>query len=173
MRENLVAKILYVIGIVLMVSGLLFGFIFASFDFHYGGFISPIFIPWALGGFIFGMLFIGFSEVIKLLHEINGKLQMSKEANTKEKSDDQKKTVGKQVSWLLTETDKEKINALYPEAKIVAIIPAFRNGYCLVKMRNETSLFVRVVKVNDVDAVEVEDQQMRREIISWYNSLEG
>jgi vacuolar-type H+-ATPase subunit I/STV1 len=70
-QTNTVASVIFFIGIVEIVAGLFLGFYFG-----YNGneirwsITSPI---WVMG-FVSGMMLIGFSEVIKLLHSIRQKL---------------------------------------------------------------------------------------------------
>ncbi|MFB5281912.1 hypothetical protein [Peribacillus sp. Hz7] len=76
--ENSVAKILRIIGIVEIILGVILGFILGrvdvgSFTERYVQVWSTTFMWWIVG-FISGMLIIGLSEVIELLHKINKKV---------------------------------------------------------------------------------------------------
>ncbi|WP_099157539.1 hypothetical protein [Virgibacillus ndiopensis] len=173
MQENVVAKILFIIGIAEMVVGLLIGIILANAG-YYNGFVWSTFLAWTIGGSVTGMLFIGFSEVIKLLHMINRKINAreatvgNNTANYLDIFDGAKRTT-KPVNWKLGEQDKEKIYDLYKQEKIIEIVPSILEGYCLVKLENEQGQFVRVVDVGGFGAEEVHDNEEKRKVISWYN----
>ena len=64
--ENKIAKLLKIIANIVYVAAFFVGLIRL---FSGDGFVIPI---W-LGGFISGTVFLGFSEIIRLLHEINQK----------------------------------------------------------------------------------------------------
>jgi hypothetical protein len=83
--NNLVGKIILVIGFVEIFAGLLVGLVFGSATDAYGTstFNIKIALIWWISGFVTGMLFIGFSEVIKLLDNINNKLGNNKLSNNK------------------------------------------------------------------------------------------
>lgn len=71
MQENSVSKTIYYVGIAEMVAGIILGFIlgYDGSDEHWS-----IVLTWSVTGFVSGMLFLGFSEVIRLLDGIYSKL---------------------------------------------------------------------------------------------------
>ncbi|MUK88927.1 hypothetical protein GMD78_11030 [Ornithinibacillus sp. L9] len=187
MKENMIAKILFIIGIVNIVLGFIIGLVGAAEDqvvydaFGMGrvqsGFNFTYFISWATGGFVTGMLFIGFSEIIKLLHVINWKTPMpqqvsNKENLLKETTSPSNKTVQTSVDWTLGETEVEKIKEKYAEYHILDIIPSNVEGYCVVRLQTGAEEFVHVVDINGFGVVEVKDAGIKKTIISWYNDLQ-
>ncbi|WP_409344382.1 hypothetical protein [Paenibacillus sp. MBLB4367] len=73
--KNKIASILFAIGIIEMILSFAIGIVTGSTANKFiPGFALFTALPWWIGGFIAGMLFIGFSEIIKLLHQINSKL---------------------------------------------------------------------------------------------------
>lgn len=68
LEGNVIATVLFVIGIIIYLAGFVAGIMmFREEDTVWMGFVYWI------GAFISGSIFVGFSEVIKLLHEINNK----------------------------------------------------------------------------------------------------
>jgi ABC-type sulfate transport system permease component len=77
---NSVAKALTTIGIIIILGGLILGVILGNNNDLYGYDTNyTVVVTWSAVGIISGMLIIGLSEVIKILHEINLKLNMSKD----------------------------------------------------------------------------------------------
>ena len=66
--ENPIASALHVIGIVILVIGALAGLIYIAESFVITA------VVWG-STFISGMMFLGFAEIIKLLHSINNKIK--------------------------------------------------------------------------------------------------
>ena len=75
--ENPISKALKVIGVLEIAAGLIIGLILGYEDSAYGSseMNFGVVFYWTIIGFVSGMLFIGFSEVIQLLHNINEKLR--------------------------------------------------------------------------------------------------
>ncbi|WNQ13910.1 hypothetical protein MJA45_13105 [Paenibacillus aurantius] len=69
-RDNRVAMILQGIGVLNIICGILIGLSMGN------GFL----VAYLFGGIVTGVLFIGFGEVIKLLHEINERQKVSMKA---------------------------------------------------------------------------------------------
>jgi hypothetical protein len=78
--NNLVGKIIQAIGIIEILAGLIAGFVFGTTydEFGTSTFHIQSALIWWISGIVTGMLLIGFSEVIKLLDNINNKLGNSK-----------------------------------------------------------------------------------------------
>lgn len=168
MNENIVAKILFIIGIAQMSIGLIVGLILGNAD-YYGVMNWSIVFMWTIGGFISGMLFLGFSEIIKLLHTINEKTpSLQKEAFHNMKPLEKNSP----VSWSLDESDKEKLNEKYIDEDISEIIPSPNKGYCLVKFKSSAGYYVKVVTVDGFGVEEVHDAEIKYAIIGWYNNLD-
>lgn len=69
-ESNTIANIIFSIAIIVYVAGFIAGIAFGSLydDFN----AVPMFITW-ISAFISGSIFLGFAEIIKLLHSINNK----------------------------------------------------------------------------------------------------
>ena len=67
-QENGIANTLYAIGWIVISLSFIFGITFASdgYDFEWS-----IFFIWLFAGALSGITWIGFSEIIKLLHSMN------------------------------------------------------------------------------------------------------
>jgi flagellar basal body-associated protein FliL len=73
-KSNSIGKILAIIGFVQILGGFILGMILGQDDTSYSSDFSWVLaLPWWIGGFVTGMLFIGFAEVIELLHSLNEK----------------------------------------------------------------------------------------------------
>ncbi|MEW9675731.1 hypothetical protein ABRT01_06025 [Lentibacillus sp. L22] len=206
MRENIVAKILLIIGVAIMVIGLITGIGMGYGHYHsYFGFESgivwSIFFSYLFAGFMIGMLFIGLSEIIKLLHSINERMHFTKhqtaepdrnttmadnqpevpsESNAIQpalsesvepvQSDPSQPSGATPKQWALSETDREKITDLYCNEQILDMIPSNIEGYCVVKMMgSDDRQFVRIVDVCGFGAEEINDPDLKQQIITWYN----
>ncbi|MEN1970405.1 hypothetical protein WMZ97_20315 [Lentibacillus sp. N15] len=187
MRENIVAKILFVIGITIIVASVLMGIIVGLAG--YGGQLGytasttgSILFFYFFTGIVVGMLFIGLSEIIHLLHGIYRKLhetgpehQQQQEFSTNpidmhpnNHTDTQMKRPSEMLT--LTQMDQEKIIYLYPDEQIIEMIPANVENYCVVKMvGNDGLYFIRIVHLNGSEAMEATDQMVKKHIITWYN----
>ncbi|WP_078553849.1 hypothetical protein [Bacillus alkalicellulosilyticus] len=64
MVRNNISKILFGLGILSLIIGFFTGGISADYGLLYV-------FTWWLGSFIFGMMLIGFSEIIDVLHKLN------------------------------------------------------------------------------------------------------
>lgn len=165
MNENVVGKILFYIGIVQIAAGVITGLIIGSLD-PYSIMNWSLFFAWTIGGFISGMLFIGFSEIIWLLHAMNLKLSPMKSNEMFSNADD---FGDRSVTWLLDETDKEKISGAYQNETIIEMIPSPMKGYCLVKLKGSQGCFVKVVDIEGFGVKEVQNAEIKHKIIKWYN----
>ncbi|CAH0122125.1 MULTISPECIES: hypothetical protein [unclassified Paenibacillus] len=70
--SNMIGIIVRIIGIAVIIVGIVIGFVAGQLSYEFQLIVS---LYWWCGSFITGMLFIGFAEVIKLLHEINRKIK--------------------------------------------------------------------------------------------------
>ncbi|MFC4558976.1 hypothetical protein ACFO3D_12310 [Virgibacillus kekensis] len=185
MGENIVARILFIIGIAQMAIGVLVGLVLGN---QYASLMNwSVFFTWAIGGFILGMLFIGFAENIRLLDAINKKTLPRDPWNSETRQEDDTKAAvspeihgvneeginrGSTASWRLEEEDRNEIKQFYVGHEISEIVPSPYEGYCLVKLKYEESFFVRVVDINGFGVQEVEDAELKHSIIKWYNEFE-
>lgn len=182
-HENLVGKILFIIGIVQMILGIILGFIFSmvpvydgyDFDMNQVGITMDvkIFILSVISGFIGGMIFVGFSEVIKLLDNINRKMGPRTTAkgavsnSAIEKLDLLSKVKGEDlsVSWKLGEVDKQKIIDLYGDRNIIDIFPSQLESYCIVKLQGDEGEIISIVDVGGFGAQEIHDKEAKKTIL--------
>lgn len=74
--NNGIAKVLKIIGLIEIIGGIILGLIFGTEQGMYSSSINgSTFFIWSSLGFVSGMIFIGFSEIIELLQSINSKLK--------------------------------------------------------------------------------------------------
>ncbi|TBL69937.1 hypothetical protein [Paenibacillus thalictri] len=78
--ENAVAKIIRIIAIVEMVLGLIVGYKLANSEIANilhtkSGFQWSVALTWWISTIVSGFLLLGFSEIVRLLHEINNKVK--------------------------------------------------------------------------------------------------
>lgn len=197
MRDNVVSKLLFVVGIALMAVGLLTGVIIAAFGFRYGlnlanGMMWSVLFTYFFAGLVLGLLFIGLSEIVNLLHNLNDKLTLQEEEDMKvyptakteqpiEKTWTDNRTEDISANdpqsnneWTPTQADKTRIMDYFGDQEILEIIPSNQESYCLVKMRGEYGrAFVRVVDVQGSSIAEVSDPELKKQIIAWYNRTES
>jgi hypothetical protein len=112
-NENTVGKILKVIGGIIIVVGIIFGLIIGSRAGRFG-LIPSVYI--IVTTFVSGMLFIGFAEIIKLLHEINLKLNGNEKEVEKEDVElCQKEHDNNIINWEADSRDKAQIQELFKD----------------------------------------------------------
>ncbi|WLR51723.1 hypothetical protein LC040_02115 [Bacillus tianshenii] len=169
--ENQVAKILFVIGCSTIGLGVISGF---SFGYENTGYRTEmewsVFLSWFAAGFISGMLFIGFAEVIHLLHTINKKMNGAKvheEVAQKDEDDEEEET--HKVNWVVSAVDKEKITELYRTENVQEIIPTPFEDYCIVKLRNEADY--KIVDVGGFSAIETKERTVNEKVKEWYDKV--
>ncbi|WP_164669881.1 hypothetical protein [Virgibacillus doumboii] len=172
MNENIVAKILFNIGVAEIAVGIITGLILGNQD-PYSVMNWSLFLAWAIGGFIGGMLLIGFSEVIRLLHTINQKISPVKSDEILNKPSNETGIADKSVSWVLDDADKEKIRKAYQNETIVEMIPSPMEGYCLVELKGSQGYYVKVVDIAGFGAEEIQDPEIKHKIIKWYNDKDN
>lgn len=166
MHENIVAKILFIIGVAQITIGIFVGILFGFEGAEYGNQFSwALFFTWSVGGFILGMLFIGFAENIQLLQKIY--LKIGREVPEQEHDLVEEMSTGSN-GWYLPE-DRERIEQYYKNETILAITPTDVEGYCIVKLTYDSNEYVRVVDIHGFGVQEVQDEETKSSIISWYN----
>lgn len=77
--NNGIGYTLLIIGVLVMIAGLTVGLLLAKPEYRYDDFNWTLALTYWVSSFISGMMFIGFSEVIKLLQSINDKLSRKKD----------------------------------------------------------------------------------------------
>lgn len=175
MRENIVAKVLFTIGVAIMVIGFITGLFVGNangamgFEGYESGMVWSLFFSYLFAGIVSGMLFIGLSEIIKLLHSINQQIGYKSlkpentyaEPNSNQTSDKQE----------ISKSDEEKIQELYAGEHIQEIVSSILEGYYLVKITDQNGKqFVRVVDVDGFGAMETNKPAIRQQVIAWYNN---
>ncbi|WP_404451484.1 hypothetical protein LG329_14285 [Virgibacillus necropolis] len=168
MYENIIAKILFIIGIAQITVGILGGILCAiQVSDYVDTFSWGIFFAWSIGGITIGMLFIGFAENIQLLQRINSKMNV-------EELDQEEELVEAIPTdpndWFLPGEDREKIEQYYQNETIIDITPSNEEGYCVVKLEYGSNEFVRVIDIHGFGVREVQDEEIRSSIITWYNN---
>ncbi|MFA9556740.1 hypothetical protein ACERII_05520 [Evansella sp. AB-rgal1] len=121
-HKNIVAKVLFIIGIIKMFLGFIFGIVMGDQVSSYSlSFSWSTFFMYTIGGFIVGMLFIGFAELIERQTETNEllkeNLKMNKNyAGGKEIQDpdkneelDRQSELEDTTKWIIDVSDKERI----------------------------------------------------------------
>lgn len=180
MKQNVIGKILFYLGIAVIVIGIIQGFINANQMFYQDSFGNQetrfewrFFIQMAVQATVDGMVLIGISEVIKLLQNANGKIAGLKLFNGKEKSNHQTEIINEEVElptvWKLSEDDIEKVYKLYSDAAIIELLPSQLEGYCVVKLQKDEGAFIKVVDVNGFHAQEVQNSDIKKKVTEWYN----
>ncbi|ASN06807.1 hypothetical protein [Virgibacillus necropolis] len=168
MYENFIAKILFIIGVAQITIGIFAGILIGS---NYESW--AIFFIWSIGGFILGMLFIGFAENIQLLQRIYMKMTEEEVLQDNDVIVEEVKESEPVESdgWYLPE-DREKIEHYYKNETIIEIAPSPIEGYCIVKLAYASNEFVRVVDIHGFGLKEVQDEDIKSSVISWYNNME-
>ncbi|RYG72026.1 hypothetical protein EU245_12025 [Lentibacillus lipolyticus] len=167
MYENQIAKILFIIGAAQIAAGAIIGLLLVMEP----GVNWTIFFSFALGGFVCGMLFIGFAENIRLLQNIYDTLKPKAESDKSVVSPKWNDTLkpDKPDQWELENSEREKIYDYYRDESIVEIVPSPRENYCLVRFKNGHEYYVRVVYIGGFGVQETEDGAIRQSVIKWYN----
>lgn len=166
MHENIVAKILFIIGVAQITIGVFVGLLFGFEDAGFGNqFGWTLFFIWSVGGFFLGMLFIGFAENIQLLQRIYFKMDGEKSQQTPILVEEVEPE-----EWFLPFDDREKIEQYYKNETIMEIIPSNIEGYCIVKLEYGSNQFVRVVDIHGFGVQEIQDEATKSSIITWYNN---
>lgn len=162
--ENKVAKILFIIGCSAIAFGVISGL---SVGRGYANeIIWSVFLSWFAVGFVSGMIFIGFAEVIHLLHHIRKKLYGEEERQEPpSRSDDNEES--RKISWSFSAADEEKIINLYRSDYIQEVIPTPFEDYCIVKLESETGY--RVVEVSGFSAIETKESIINEKIKHWHD----
>ncbi|SHF86088.1 hypothetical protein [Ornithinibacillus halophilus] len=179
MEENKIAKILYIIGISIMVLGVIVAFALSTTQLNtYNTFFGDVHVGFSFTSFLFtlisyfviGMIFIGFSEVIKLLHSLNHKIPGEKKISINKNEGKVTPPVKRNmdVGWTVDEAEQNKITDYFENEVVEDIIPTYLEGHCIVKLSKEPDL--KIIDISGFGVKEVTDEQLKDQLIAWYQS---
>ncbi|MBT2640428.1 hypothetical protein [Bacillus sp. ISL-39] len=135
--QNSVAKVLRIIGFAVMIGGFILATIEGPGESNGGMSLTALF-----SGFVTGMLFIGFSEVIALLQKIH--LQLSQNGSSAHAMANDKDEVEQpkvQKDWELSPQDLDAIQELYPGQNVRILATPFED-YCVIQIEGEVHIEV-------------------------------
>jgi hypothetical protein len=177
LKVNIIGIILFITGVIIVINGVVGTYIsiseFRSID------ISgepATYIDWtnffmmASGPLTYGMVLIGVSEIIRILHKHH--LHPTKN-KVKENPDSADEIENTSERWAISEAVEEKIYELYSDKAILEIMPSQKEGYCIIKLQDKNGPLNPYIKIADVSgfgAREVHDETIRQEIIIWYEN---
>ncbi|WP_100408433.1 hypothetical protein [Bacillus solitudinis] len=150
--RNRIAKTIFYIGIIEIIAGFILGFIFAQDGY---AFVVSVFYSWTIGGFITGILFIGFAELIERQTETNMLLRQGFNISNKEfiaattsaeveiKDSDIQIKNKEDVSWDLESADISRI-ILHFRNKVINEIVATPFNYKFVVTVNGEDHLIRI-----------------------------
>ncbi|WP_085523242.1 hypothetical protein [Tuberibacillus sp. Marseille-P3662] len=168
--DNKVASVLFISGIIEMIAGLFIGIVFGRIEVTYEAFNYYLAIRWWGAGFICGMMFIGFAEVIKLLYSINLQLNhdslIEKEQTTAAIHGNRVEQDIKYHQWELPEFDKIKIKQLFSDAtsELDIIETPFIN-FVLVILDDRYEL----IETGGFNPKIIPKDRWRTEILNWFD----
>lgn len=180
MSNNKISQILYYIGIFIIgisfIIGIVNGNVVSEFDdfFYESSFSWGTFFTTVLIGLISGMVVIGLSEIIKLLHSINVKMgengnQDGESLYSVESSANGAKRE-KSKTWVLDGTDREMAleMELLQGAELIDIIPTPFVRYGVVVVKRDEVTLERVVDFGGFRAEEIDDKELINKVLAWY-----
>jgi hypothetical protein len=177
MKVNIISIILFVTGIIVVIVGVYTAYQNANYHNPIGSdpyattMDWPMFFMMLYSPVAFGMLLIGVSEVIRLLHKQQFTLKNNNEFLEKSEPDEDAQNTSD--VWAMSEADEEKIYELYSDKAILEIIPTQKEGYSIIKLQDKDgplNPYIKVVDVSGFGAKEVHDETTRREIMNWYEN---
>ena len=184
MKRNLIAKILLFSGIVLLLAGIYpsikLAFIYDhTYDYTYQTeepprlFDMSYFLQGYLSFFMYGMVLIWFSEMIRLLENLLRRQPAGAVERSGENSLDpalERETDSNPVLQQTVSKEAEgKIHDLYASKAILEIHASHVNGYFIVRLQEyqgPPQSYLRVVDTNGYKAEEVKDKKLADEIIA-------
>jgi hypothetical protein len=141
-KQNIVAKVLRVIGIVIMIGGFFIALSMGSRAPEMGQNLG-LTLPALFSSFVTGMLFIGFSEVIALLQKIHLQLyQDVTKATTSSSNKAEVEQTQEQKEWRLSQQDIADIQELYHDQKVTKIEASPYEDYCVVQVEGNDHIEV-------------------------------
>ncbi|ESU33487.1 hypothetical protein G3A_06095 [Bacillus sp. 17376] len=136
-KQNSVAKVLRVIGIIIMIGGFFLALTTGSSQ-NLG-----MALPVLFSSFVTGMLFIGFSEVIALLQKIHFQLyQDGSKATASSSNEPEVDQPQEQKEWQPSPQDLEDIQELYQDQKVTKIEASPYEDYCVVQIEGKDHIEV-------------------------------
>ncbi|GGM42841.1 hypothetical protein GCM10011351_30990 [Paraliobacillus quinghaiensis] len=181
-EENKVSNILFYIGVFEIVLGLFLGFLNGTVRTGYSTeFVWSVFLTWFAIGFASGMLFIGFAEVIKILHNIRlsinknycTELVESVENEEKLESEEIERIkridIESQIDWELDSYDRDKIEDHYKKQNVSAVIRTPVEYACIVTFKGTKDY--KIVDTGGFGVHELKDKDKINEIKEWYNKF--
>lgn len=178
MRVNIIGIILGLTGLIVFGIGIYNAYQSAIYENPIAGDPTAATMDWTMffmmlsGPATFGLMLIGISEVIRLLHKQQFTLKNSNEMPSfSEKKKLAAETEKTSDVWTVIEADEEKIYELYSDQAILEIIPSQKEGYCIIKLQDKNgplNPYIKVVDVSGHGAREVHDETVRQEILAWY-----
>ncbi|WP_226674819.1 hypothetical protein [Mesobacillus jeotgali] len=171
-KQNIVAKVLRVIGIVIMIGGFFIALSMGSRASEVG-LNSGIALPALFSSFVTGMLFIGFSEVIALLQKIHLQLyQEGTKATASSSNDPEVDHPLEQKKWHPSPQDFADIQELFHDQKVTKIEASPYEDYCVVQIEGKDHIEVVELggfKPKKVSAASKPD--LVNDIQKWFNNL--
>ncbi|MFA9555735.1 hypothetical protein ACERII_00305 [Evansella sp. AB-rgal1] len=173
-RSNVIGRVLFFIGIFLMIVHFIAGIYFGSIPYQYEQVWSTTFMWW-IAGFVSGMLFIGFSEIIELLQRMLGQ-QKGNTVNVQEKEKPATNHIEQPVSKeeIVNELGENTTNQIYElyemqNKRIEEIILTPFEKKILVKSVREGE-FVSVIEVVSTTGNDAINSTIEKhpELKEWY-----
>jgi hypothetical protein len=167
-NQNSVGKVLRVIGVVVMIGGFFIALISGSSN----GVNWSQTLPALFSSFVTGMVFIGFSEVIALLHKIHLQLpQNDIKATARENNQQEVEHLLAQIDWQPSPEDLENIQELYSGQNIKIEASPFED-YCVVQIDGKDH--IEVVEVGGFKPKKItvdSEPELFNKIQNWFNNL--
>lgn len=166
-KQNIVAKVLRVIGIAIMIGGFFLALTTGSSQ-NLG-----MALPVLFSSFVTGMLFIGFSEVIALLQKIY--LQLYKggtKVTASSSTEPEVEQPQEEIKWHPSAQELVDIQEIYNGQKITKIEASPYEDYCVVQIEGEDHIEVVELggfKPKKVSAASKPD--LVNNIQKWFNNL--
>jgi hypothetical protein len=166
-KQNIVAKVLRVIGIAIMIGGFFLALTTGSSQ-NLG-----MALPVLFSSVVTGMLFIGFSEVIALLQKIHLQLyQDETKATASTSKEPEVDHPQEQIKWHPSPQDLEDIQELYHDQKVTKIEASPYEDYCVVQIEGKDH--IEVVELGGFKPKKV-SAASKSEIVNniqrWFNNL--
>ncbi|AST90683.1 hypothetical protein BC6307_04985 [Sutcliffiella cohnii] len=122
-RENRIAEIIVRIGVGIIAFGILFGIVIGASHYEFDWLMA---LYWWVVSFVVGILFIGFAEVIELLHKIHEKVDLAigneNDSNVPVFNDTNPKY--RQTKWSLSMEEEDSIRNMFSgKVKEITVTP--------------------------------------------------
>ncbi|MBT2682317.1 hypothetical protein [Bacillus sp. ISL-37] len=174
-KQNSVAKVLRVIGFVIMIGGFFIALSLGSRASEMGQ-NWELTLPALFSSFVTGMLFIGFSEVIALLQKIHLQLHQdgtrATDSSGNEHEVEQPVKLQEQKEWYPSPQDFEDIQELYHEQNVTKIEASPFEDYCVVQIDGKDH--IEVVELGGFKPKKVSaasKPELVNNIQKWFNNL--